>query len=171
MTTFDNKLTNTRGAFSFDQTIYAPLQFQITNISNPTVTVRNADENGNTFNYNQIARTRTNFKCEKHPVQQSDDATVHLRREDLRQCFCRFDGRQRLAERRRFINTARSGFVFILQRIENGNTRLRRTDGDVRCKRNVGRSGIQGNYMGRHSGNDQIRRAVLTGKLKFDSRS
>ncbi len=53
MTSFDNKLTNTRGAFSFDQTAYSPLQFQITNISTPAVTVRNADENGNTFNYNQ----------------------------------------------------------------------------------------------------------------------
>lgn len=52
-TAFDNKLTNARGAFSVDQTIYAPLEFQITSISNPTVTVRNADANNNTFVYNQ----------------------------------------------------------------------------------------------------------------------
>lgn len=52
-TAFDNKLTNARGAFSVDQTIYSPLEFQITNISNPTVTVRNADAGGNKFNYNQ----------------------------------------------------------------------------------------------------------------------
>ncbi len=53
LTTFDNKLTNARGAFSVDQTIYSPLEFKITSISNPTVTVRNADAGGNTFNYNQ----------------------------------------------------------------------------------------------------------------------
>lgn len=50
---FDNKLTNTRGALSTDKTVYAPVGFQITNISNPTVTVKNADQNGNTFIYNQ----------------------------------------------------------------------------------------------------------------------
>jgi hypothetical protein len=50
---FDNKLTNTRGAFSTDKTIYKPLEFQIVSISNPTVTVKNADSNGNTFLYNQ----------------------------------------------------------------------------------------------------------------------
>ena len=50
---FDNKLTNTRGAFSTDKTIYTPLEFQIVNISNPSVTVKNADANGNSFIYNQ----------------------------------------------------------------------------------------------------------------------
>jgi hypothetical protein len=50
---FDNRLTNSRGAFSSDKTIYAPLEFQIVSISNPTVSVRNADANGNTFVYNQ----------------------------------------------------------------------------------------------------------------------
>lgn len=50
---FDNRLTNARGAFSTDKTIYQPLEFQIVSISNPTVTVRNADANGNTFIYNQ----------------------------------------------------------------------------------------------------------------------
>lgn len=50
---FDNRLTNARGAFSSDKTIYAPLEFQIVSISNPTVTVRNADASGNTFIYNQ----------------------------------------------------------------------------------------------------------------------
>ena len=50
---FDNKLTNTRGAFSFDKTAYGSIAFKVTNISNPTVTVRNADQNGNTFIYNQ----------------------------------------------------------------------------------------------------------------------
>ncbi len=50
---FDNKLTNARGAFSFDKTAYGAIQFKITNISNPTVTVKNADQNGNTFTYNQ----------------------------------------------------------------------------------------------------------------------
>ena len=53
LTTFDNKLTNARGAFSVDQTIYSPLEFKIVSISNPSVTVRNADTGGNTFNYNQ----------------------------------------------------------------------------------------------------------------------
>ncbi|HEY0461760.1 MAG TPA: M36 family metallopeptidase [Pyrinomonadaceae bacterium] len=50
---FDNKLTNARGAMAFDQTIYSPLEFKITNISNPTVTVKNADGGANTFLYNQ----------------------------------------------------------------------------------------------------------------------
>ena len=50
---FDNKLTNARGALSTDKTVYGPISFQITSISNPTVSVRNADANGNTFIYNQ----------------------------------------------------------------------------------------------------------------------
>jgi hypothetical protein len=50
---FDHKLTNVRGALAVDQTIYSPLQFQIVSISNPTVTVRNADGGANTFNYTQ----------------------------------------------------------------------------------------------------------------------
>jgi hypothetical protein len=50
---FDNKLTNTRGALSTDKSVYGPISFQVGNISNPTVTVKNADANGNTFIYNQ----------------------------------------------------------------------------------------------------------------------
>ncbi len=50
---FDNKLTNARGAFSTDKTIYRPLEFQVVRISNPMVTVKNADANGNTFIYDQ----------------------------------------------------------------------------------------------------------------------
>ncbi len=50
---FDNRLTNTRGAFSTDKTLYKPLEFQIVSISNPSVTVRNADASGNTFIYNE----------------------------------------------------------------------------------------------------------------------
>ena len=50
---FDNRLTNARGAFSTDKTLYKPLEFQIVSISNPSVTVRNADANGNTFVYNE----------------------------------------------------------------------------------------------------------------------
>ena len=50
---FDNKLTNARGALSSDKTIYAPLKFEITSISNPTVTVRNGDSGANGFLYNQ----------------------------------------------------------------------------------------------------------------------
>jgi hypothetical protein len=50
---FDNTLTNARGAFSTDKTLYKPLEFQIVSISNPGVTVRNADAGGNTFIYNQ----------------------------------------------------------------------------------------------------------------------
>lgn len=53
LTSFDNKLLNARGAFSTDKTIYTPIEFQIVSISNPTVTVRNADSGGNTFVYNQ----------------------------------------------------------------------------------------------------------------------
>ena len=49
---FDNKLTNARGAFSTDKTIYTPVEFQIVSISNPTVTVKNADQ-GSSFLYNQ----------------------------------------------------------------------------------------------------------------------
>ncbi len=50
---FDNKLTNTRGALSNDKTIYAPVKFEITSISNPTVTVKNGDGAANGFIYNQ----------------------------------------------------------------------------------------------------------------------
>lgn len=49
---FDNKLTNARGALADDKTVYAPIGFQVTNISNPTVSVKNGDQ-GNTFIYNQ----------------------------------------------------------------------------------------------------------------------
>ena len=50
---FDNKLTNARGALATDKTIYAPIKFEISNISNPTVTVRNGDSGANGFLYNQ----------------------------------------------------------------------------------------------------------------------
>lgn len=50
---FDNKLTNARGALSSDKTIYAPIKFEVTSISNPTVTVRNGDSGANGFIYNQ----------------------------------------------------------------------------------------------------------------------
>lgn len=53
VTSFDNVLTNTKGAFSTDKTIYTPIEFQVVSISNPTVTVRNADSGGNTFVFNQ----------------------------------------------------------------------------------------------------------------------
>ncbi len=49
---FDNKLTNARGANSSVKTIYGAIEFEITSISNPTVTVRNGDQ-GSTFIYNQ----------------------------------------------------------------------------------------------------------------------
>lgn len=51
---WDNKLTNARGAFSLDRTVYGPIKFEVTRISNPTVTVKNADANGNTFIYHQV---------------------------------------------------------------------------------------------------------------------
>ncbi len=50
---FDNKLTNARGALSTEKTIFGPVEFQIVSISNPLVTVKNADANGNTFIYDQ----------------------------------------------------------------------------------------------------------------------
>lgn len=50
---FDTQLVNSRGAFSFDKIAYGPIQFQIQNISNPTVTVKNADQSGNTFIYDE----------------------------------------------------------------------------------------------------------------------
>ena len=53
VTSFDNKLTNARGAFSADKTVYTPIEFQVVSISNPTVSVRNADTGGNTFVFNQ----------------------------------------------------------------------------------------------------------------------
>jgi len=52
-TAFDNRLTNARGAFSSDKTIYSPIEFQVVSISNPSVTVKNADAGGNTFVFNQ----------------------------------------------------------------------------------------------------------------------
>ncbi|HEX8459539.1 MAG TPA: M4 family metallopeptidase [Pyrinomonadaceae bacterium] len=50
---FDNKLTNARGAFSTDKTIYGAINFQITSVSDPSITVKNADGGANTFVYNQ----------------------------------------------------------------------------------------------------------------------
>jgi hypothetical protein len=50
---FDNKLTNARGALSdLDKTVYGPIEFRVLNISDPTVTVKNADQ-GTTFLYQQ----------------------------------------------------------------------------------------------------------------------
>ena len=50
---FDNIITNTRGANSSDPTIFAPINFRIESISDPSVTVRNADGGANTFLYNK----------------------------------------------------------------------------------------------------------------------
>jgi Zn-dependent metalloprotease len=50
---FDNKLTNARGAISTDKTIYGAINFQITAVSDPSITVKNADGGANTFVYNQ----------------------------------------------------------------------------------------------------------------------
>ncbi len=50
---FDLKLKNTRGAFGDDKTIYQPIEFQIVSISDPNVTIRNADVNSDTFVFNQ----------------------------------------------------------------------------------------------------------------------
>lgn len=53
---FDQVLKNARGANAADKTIYAPIAFRIEKISDPTVTVRNAEANSPvpTFIYNQI---------------------------------------------------------------------------------------------------------------------
>ncbi|MDQ3799677.1 MAG: M36 family metallopeptidase, partial [Acidobacteriota bacterium] len=59
---FDNKLTN-NGIPGNDSTAYAPISFKVVRISNPTVTVENADNGGNgrdipgVFLYNQTLRT------------------------------------------------------------------------------------------------------------------
>ncbi|MEZ5425167.1 MAG: M36 family metallopeptidase [Pyrinomonadaceae bacterium] len=50
---FDNSLTNARGAGGSEKTIYDPIEFKIVSISDPTVSVRNADSGGDTFIYNQ----------------------------------------------------------------------------------------------------------------------
>ncbi len=50
---FDNTLTNARGANSMDRTAYGSIQMQIQSISNPTISVKNADGGSNTFVYNQ----------------------------------------------------------------------------------------------------------------------
>lgn len=49
---FDEKLTNARGANSWNSTIFGPIEFKIVNISDPSVTVRNADQN-QTFIFHQ----------------------------------------------------------------------------------------------------------------------
>ncbi len=53
---FDQTLKNARGADSTDKTIYAPIHFSINSISDPTVTVKNADTSSPapTFIYNQV---------------------------------------------------------------------------------------------------------------------
>lgn len=54
-TSFDNKLINRKGGFDVtDKTIYQPLEFQVVSISNMSVTVKNADADGDTFVYNQV---------------------------------------------------------------------------------------------------------------------
>jgi hypothetical protein len=56
VTAFDQALRNTKGTSSIDnKTVYAPIEFQITSISDPTVTVKNADTTSPvpTFVYNQ----------------------------------------------------------------------------------------------------------------------
>jgi hypothetical protein len=52
---FDQRLTNARGANAQDTTIYAPIEFHIKSISDPSVTVRNPDQTSPvpTFIYNQ----------------------------------------------------------------------------------------------------------------------
>lgn len=52
---FNQTLTNARGAISADKNIYAPIAFRIKSISDSTVTVRNADQSSPlpTFIYNQ----------------------------------------------------------------------------------------------------------------------
>jgi Zinc metalloprotease (elastase) len=62
---FDNKLTNSRGALSTDPTIYTPVEFQIVSISNPTVTVRNADTGADTFVYNQTLALGTSSAAKR----------------------------------------------------------------------------------------------------------
>ncbi len=54
-TSFDLAIKNTRGAKATDKTLYAPVELQITSISDSTVTVRNADRTtpAPTFVYNQ----------------------------------------------------------------------------------------------------------------------
>jgi hypothetical protein len=81
---FDNKLTNTRGALSTDKTVYAPIGFQITSISNPTVTVKNADQNGNTFVYNQTLALGATSAAKRLEFNDPMAQIVHLRREDYR---------------------------------------------------------------------------------------
>jgi hypothetical protein len=53
---FDQTLKNARGADSTDKTIYAPLHFSINSISDPSITVKNADSTSPvpTFVYNQV---------------------------------------------------------------------------------------------------------------------
>lgn len=52
---FDQRLTNARGAGNEEPTIYAPIEFRINKISDPSVTVRNPDQTSPvpTFIYNQ----------------------------------------------------------------------------------------------------------------------
>lgn len=51
---FDNTLTNARGANSVEKTVFAPVEFRVNSISDPTVTVKNADKTSPapTFVYN-----------------------------------------------------------------------------------------------------------------------
>jgi hypothetical protein len=53
VTAFDERLTNVYGANSPDKTIYGPINLRVTSITDPTVTVKNADASGNTFVFNQ----------------------------------------------------------------------------------------------------------------------
>jgi hypothetical protein len=52
---FDTTITNARGANSIEKTIYAPIEFRITSISDPSITVKNPDSTSPvpTFIYNK----------------------------------------------------------------------------------------------------------------------
>jgi Zn-dependent metalloprotease len=65
VTAFDNKITNARGAFSNDRIIYGPVRFEVLNISSPSVTVKNADQDGNAFIYNETLPFGTTSKAKR----------------------------------------------------------------------------------------------------------
>ena len=140
---FDNKLTNARGAFSTDKTIYQPLEFQIVSISNPTVTVKNADASGNTFIYNQTLALGADVDGQTAGIQRSAGADVHAStREVYGNAFAGSTVGTGSADRRRHERSAAAGRLFDLQRNKNRHAGRGRTDRHDRRERDLGRPGL-----------------------------
>ena len=165
---FDNKLTNARGALATDKTIYAPIQFQIISISNPTVTVKNADADGNTFIYNQTLRSA------RLPAPNGSNSTIRWRScspSTRKITATPLPARPSARASQNGDGTVESARSRLLIRSFTKTKPERSLRGEPTANSgvsaDVGRPDVQGHHVGRHSGDDQIRRAVSRSDFKL----